>query len=331
MRALAKLRTGPGQVGLRERAEPRPGSGQVLIEVHGAGVCGTDLHIQDGDYPTRAPVTMGHEVTGVVAEVGAEVEPRWRARRVVCETYYKTCQVCAWCRDGRPNLCPERRSIGSHADGGFAPRLVVPVTNLHPVPDWMDEHSAALAEPLACVCHCLLDPPSVQPGDEVVVTGPGPVGLLAAQVARLLGGSVLVCGLAQDTQRLAMASRMGFATTQGSPGARSADVVIECSGSPSGAAVCLETARPGGRFVQIGVFAGAVTVPLHRLVYSELIVTSGFASTPRSWRHAMKLIAGKAVELTPLVSSVMPLDRWEEAFADLRAGSGLKIILDPRR
>jgi len=327
---LAKLASGPGNVGLAERDEREPGPGEVLLRVSGAGVCGTDLHIEADEYPSEPPVTMGHEVSGVVAAVGEGVDSEWLGERVVCETYYSTCGACEWCRDGRPNLCPERRSIGSFVDGGFAAQVVMPVKGVHRIPDWLDEHAAVLAEPLACVCHCLLDPSKVAPGDRVLVTGPGPIGLLAAQVARALGGDVLVVGLPSDEPRLAVANELGLATEAGGPSQTDFDVVIECSGSAGGAATCLESARRGGSYVQIGVFGKPVTVPLDRVFQKELVVTSGFASTPQSWRRALRLIGERRVELLPLVSEVVPLSDWERVFADLRAGRAIKVVFDPR-
>ncbi len=177
-----------------------------MLEVVGAGICGTDLHIVDGEYETVTPVTIGHEVSGVVVGLGDGVEDSWLGARVASETYFSTCGGCEYCRAGRTNLCPERRSIGTHVDGAFAPRVVVPSTNLHRLPDWLDAHAAALIEPLACVCHSVLEPePAVQNGDDVLVTGPGPVGLLAAQVARAAGGNVHVRGTPRDDRRLAAA------------------------------------------------------------------------------------------------------------------------------
>jgi L-iditol 2-dehydrogenase len=302
----------------------------VVVAVSGAGVCGTDLHIEADEYPSDPPVTMGHEVSGVVAELGEGVDSSWLGARVVSETYYSTCGRCEWCRDERPNLCPERRSIGSFADGAFAERLVVPAANLHRIPDWIDEHAAALAEPLACVCHCLLDPPKISSGDRVLVTGPGPIGLLAAQVARAFGGEVLLVGLATDEVRLEAAGVLGFETAQAGGDLAGFDVVIECSGSAGGATTCFDAARRGGRYVQIGVFGKPVTVPLDRVFQKELVVTSGFASTPRSWRRALQLIDERRVELEPLVSEVVPLTAWERVFAGLRAGDGIKIVFDPR-
>lgn len=331
MKALAKLDVGPGHVAVVDRPEPSAGPGQALVEVCAVGVCGTDLHIEAGEYSTDPPVTMGHEVSGVVADVGPGVDEWWKGRRVTTETFYSTCQSCDWCRSGRPNLCPSRRSIGTHVDGGFAAFLVVPAGNLHALPERLDPQAGTLAEPLASVCNCLFDPAAVQPGDRVVVTGPGPIGLLAAQVARVMGGSTLVCGLPQDADRLAVASGLGFEVTDERPDVGAADVVIECSGTAGGAAACLTAARRGGRFVQVGLFGGDVTVPLNQVVYLELAMTSGFASTPRSWTQAMKLISTNAVALSPLVSGDYPLGAWEDAFADLRKGRGLKIVLDTRR
>jgi L-iditol 2-dehydrogenase len=328
---LAKLAEGPGHVALANRPEREPGLGEVLLEVRGAGVCGTDLHIEAGEFPCTPPVTMGHEVSGVVAELGEGVDAAWLGARVVTETYFSTCGTCEWCRAGRPNLCPQRRSIGSFVDGGFAPSVVVPERNLHAVPSWLDEHAAALAEPLACVCHCLLDPPVVSPGDRVLVAGPGPVGLLAAQVARASGGEAVIVGLQTDEQRLEVAGGLGFEVAQVGEEPLENDVVVECSGSAGGARACLEAAARGARYVQVGVFGRDVTVPLDRVFQKELVMTSGFASTPRSWRRAMTLIESRRVALEPLVSEIAPLDEWKRVFDDLRQGRGIKVVFDPRR
>lgn len=329
MIGVTKVRAGPGNVALMERPEREPGPGEVLLEVLGAGICGTDLHIEADEFRSAPPVTMGHEVCGVVAAHGDDVGSEWLGTRVVSETYFSTCQTCAWCRDGRPNLCPERRSIGSFADGAFAPFVVVPVRNLHRVPPWLGDHAATLAEPLACVCHCLCDPAVVAAGDRVLVTGPGPVGLLAAQVARAHGADVTVVGLPSDGTRLDAAGQLGFKTATEAE-RESASVTIECSGAAGGARTALEAAGRGARYVQIGVFGRDVEVPLDQIFQKELVVSSGFASTPRSWRRAMTLIEDRSIELEPLVSDVVPLNAWERVFTDLRAGRGIKVVLDPR-
>jgi L-iditol 2-dehydrogenase len=330
VRGLTKVATGPGNVALTERPEPAASPGHVVLEVVGAGICGTDLHIFDGEYETAVPVTMGHEVSGTVVEVGEGVDPDWLGARVVSETYFSTCGRCQHCLAGRINLCPERRSIGTHVDGAFAPRLHVPVANLHRVPDWLDEHAAALAEPLACVCHALLEPAVVHDGEAVLVTGPGPVGLLAAQVACAEGGRVHIRGTPQDDVRLAAARALGFETSTTDDPAAEADVVVECSGSEAGMAFSLAATRRGGRYVQIGLAGKPVTLPFDLICFRELTITSGFASTPSSWDKALELLERRAIDLEPLLSAVVPLAEWERAFAATRAGEGIKFVLDPR-
>jgi L-iditol 2-dehydrogenase len=328
---LTKLAPGPGNVGLADRPEPSALDGHVVLDVAGAGICGTDLHIADGEYETVTPVTMGHEASGVVSEVGEGVDESWLGARVASETYFSTCGECAFCRAGRPNLCPQRRSIGTHVDGAFAPRLLVPLRNLHRLPDWLDLNPAALCEPLACVCHALLEPePALQTGDDVLVTGPGPVGLLAAQVAQAIGGNVHVRGTPSDERRLAAAAELGLEMSTTDDPSVDADVAIECSGSEAGMAAGLAAARRGGRHVQIGLAGKPVTLPFDLVCFHELRITSGFASTPSSWRKALELVAERRVRLEPLLTEVVPLADWERAFAGTRAGDGIKFVLDPR-
>lgn len=329
MLGVAKLAPGPGNVALAERPEPSARPGRVVLEVTATGICGTDLHIVDDEFPSRPPVTLGHEISGVVASLGEGVDEAWHGARVVSETYFSTCGTCAWCRAGRRNLCPERRSLGSAVDGGFAPRVEVPLENLHRIPDWLDGMAAVLMEPLACCCQSLPEG-VVGDGDEVLVVGPGPVGLLAAQVATAAGGRVHMRGVPRDAARLSLAASLGLATstTEGEPPGEF-DVVVECSGHASGMTFALESARRGARYVQIGLAGKPVSLPFDLVCFKELTVTSGNASTSVSWRRALALVDSRAVALEALVSSAVPLERWDEAFADTRAGSGVKHVLVP--
>jgi L-iditol 2-dehydrogenase len=327
---LAKLAAGEGHVELAERPERPVGAGEVAVAVAAAGVCGTDLHIWLGEYPSVPPVTMGHEVCGIVSELGLGVDEGWRGVRVAVETFASTCGECRHCRAGRLSVCEHRRSIGTHVDGGFAPRLVLPARNLHRVPDALADAAAALSEPLACVCNSLLDPSAVQPGDEVLVIGPGAIGLIAAQVARACGGAVTVRGTERDGARLALAAGLGFAmSVAGRDEAPEADVVVECSGAAPGIGDGLRAARRRGRLVQMGLRGADVTIPYDLICFHELTVTAGFASNPHSWRRAMALLAEGAVELAPLVTEVVPLRDWARAFEASRAGEGVKYVLDP--
>jgi L-iditol 2-dehydrogenase len=327
---LTKVAPGEGHVELTERPERAPGPGEVALDVHAVGVCGTDLHIWLGEYPSVPPVTMGHEVCGTVAELGDGVSGDWLGARVAVETFFSTCGECAYCRAGKLSVCEQRRSIGTHVDGGFAPRLVLPARNLHRVPDALPDQAAALSEPLACVCNSLLDPSRVQVGDDVLVVGPGAIGLIAAQVARACGGHVTVRGTERDEARLALARDLGFATSVAGAEPPAADVVVECSGAGPGIADALRAARRRGHVVQMGLRGADVTIPYDLICFHELTVTAGFASNPLSWRRAMALLGDGAVELAPLVTEVVPLADWDRAFDASRAGAGVKYVLDPR-
>ena len=223
----------------------------------------------------------------------------------------------------------------------FAAFVVVPAARLHRLPTWLDDHAAALMEPLACVCNALFDPPAVQPGDRVLVSGPGPVGLLAAQVARTAGGRVVVVGTAVDRERLEVASRLGFETrtlddatdadalaVEGHE--RRIDVVVECAGVGAAVAAALRWLRPRGTLVQVGLLAGDVAVPFGEIVYRELLVRAGFGSSPASWLRAVRLVEHRAIDLEPLVSAVLPLRAVTTALERFERREGLKTMFDPR-
>ncbi len=332
--ALGKLAPGEGNIGLRQQPVAAPGPDEVIVEVLATGICGTDLHIADDEFPYEPPVTMGHEVTGEVTVLGPGVDPSWMGRRVACETYFSYCERCDHCRAGFPNLCDERRSIGSKVDGGFTRWMRIPVRNLHVLPDGVGVYAGALVEPLACVANCMFDPPVINAGDRVLVIGPGTMGILTAQAARAAGGQVVVAGLAKDRSRLDLAESLDLETLclgdgESESGLRP-DVVFECSGSAAGASFGLDRVTRGGRYVQVGIFGRPVEAPLDQVLYKELVLTSGNASTPTSWRRAIALLERGSVELDPLVSEVVPLSEWERAFAATREGRGMKVVIDPR-
>jgi L-iditol 2-dehydrogenase len=331
VKGVAKLAPGPGHVEYAERPEAVAGPGEVVIALLAAGICGTDLHIEAGEYPSVPPVTMGHELCGLVAELGPRVDSAWGGARVTAETFFSTCGECRWCRAGRPSICPFRKSVGTHVDGAFAPRIRMPVRNLHRVPAALGDRAAAICEPLACVCNSLSDPPSIDGGDEVLVTGPGAIGLLAAQVARVNGGRVHVRGAARDEPRLALARDLGFETsTTDQPYSGDApDVVVECAGAERAIATALEVVARGGTIVQMGLRGAPVTVPFDEICFKELRVRSGFASTPTSWRRAMQLLADGAIQLEPLISGAHELADFGAAFARSRAAQGVKLVLVP--
>ncbi len=341
MLAARRLTADATELSVVEVPTPEPGPGQARIAVTGAGLCGTDLHILHGDYSSRPPVTLGHEIAGVVDAVGDGVDRAWLGALVAPETAFSTCGLCRWCRIGRPMLCAERLSVGSGVDGGFAAHVIVPARLLHRLPAWLDDHAAALMEPLACVCNAILDPGVVQAGDSVLVSGAGPVGILAAQVARACGGIVTLTGMDADAERLALAGELGIeGVSVQDTGAREAlaargaareiDVVIECAGVEAAARSGLEWVRPGGRYVQMGLLSGNVSIPFGLVVTREIEIRATFGSSPTGWMRAVDLVTQRAVDLAPLVSTVLPLSGWREAIERLETRRGLKTILDPR-
>lgn len=305
--------------------------GHVRVAVAASGVCGTDLHIRDGSYNSFPPVVLGHEVSGVVVELGDGVDSAWLDAAVAAETFFSVDGTCDRCREGRPNLCANRRSIGSGAGGGFTASLVVPAINLHRLPASLETVYGALCEPLACVCQSLLDPARVQPGDRVVVTGPGPVGLLAAQVARVMGGTVTVLGTARDTARLDAAAALGIGIgyVEDLNLTPRFDVAVECSGAGPAMAMNFELLRPGGRYVQMGQTDTSVSLRFALVSFKELEISGGFASTPRSWNRALELLETEAVDVRSLVTEIAPLSEWERVFSATANSEGLKYLLRP--
>ena len=331
MQALRKTGPAPEDIVLQDVPRPEAGPGQVVVDVAAAGLCGTDLHILEGSYSSRPPVTLGHEVSGTIASVGEGVDPARIGEKVALETFFSVCGECRGCRAGSPNRCESRVSIGSGTDGGFAEQIVIPAKNARRLPEHVAVDVGALSEPLACVCRSLFQPaPAVRAADRVLVIGPGAMGLLAAQVARVSGGVVTVLGTPADAERLDVASELGFETATG-PGqlADEFDVVLECSGSAGGMAEGITRVTRGGRYVQIGQRGDAVPVHLALVSFHELVITGGFASTPDSWDHAMRLLEQRLVDLEPLVSRTYPLDQWQAAFDAVRASEGVKQLLSP--
>ena len=341
MQSVAKLARGEGNVGLRETDEPQPGPGQVLIAVRAAGICGTDLHIYHDEYPTQPPVTLGHELAGDVAAIGEGVTRVAPGDRITTETYFHLCGTCRFCRSGKPNLCPERRSIGSGVDGGFARYVVVPERNVHRLPDGLAFSEAALTEPLACVVHGALELPKVTAGDVAVVSGPGAIGLLTLQVARASGAAVIVLGTAVDHRRLELACELGAtaaidittedasATVQGLTGGWGADIVFECSGAGPAALGLRQHVRRGGQYAQIGLFGKPVAWDLDQVCMKELSVTGSNATVPSAWRTALRLLGEGQVRTAPLITSTYPLAGWADAFSTFEKREGVKLLLDP--
>ena len=343
MKALMKVAEGVGHLEICDIAEPIPSPTEVKIKVDSAGICGTDLHIYQDEFKVRPPVVLGHEISGSIVEVGEAVPEKFKiGLRVTTETYYQTCGTCMYCRQGHRNLCLNRLSIGSGVNGGFTQYLVVPATNVHPLPDNVDFESGALTEPLACVVHGVLSSRSITAGDVAVIAGPGAIGLLTLQVVKTAGATVVMLGTDADKNRLKLAAELGADYTinvqQQSPEqliqaitqeGLGADVVYECSGAGAAAQQLLKLVKRKGRYVQIGLFGKPVAWDLDQVCYKELIVTGSNASVPWAWDKALKLMADGHVKTTPLITDRYPITEWERAFESFNAKQGGKTLFKP--
>ena len=343
MKAIVKYASEPGNMEIREVEEPRPAAGQVKIKVVAAGICGSDLHIYDSDIaiPVKPPVTVGHEFSGVVAELGDGVEGFKVGDRVVSETAFAYCGKCEACREGYYNLCPDRKTLGYWYNGIFTNYTVVPEGRVHKIPDNVDDISAALTEPLACVCHAVFDLTKISPTDLVLISGPGPIGLMTMQVVRAHGARVLVSGTDVDEERLALARKLGAEYTinvqresladrvSELTNGKGVDVVMECSGSKAGINSALHVIKRRGYFTQIGMGAAEIPFYVEALNYREPHVTGSLGSRKANWEQALQLLSRGKVLVDEIANVRMPMEQWEKAFDMFRKKEGGKFILMP--
>src|SRR5215211_3042938 len=201
MTGLVQYELRPKAVELRELPVPEIGEGDVLLRVGAVSVCGSDIHQYHNkqSWPVRVPVVLGHEFGGQVARIGKRVRGFKEGDRVVSETAASICGQCLYCRTGAYNLCPHRSGFGYGTHGAMAEYVRVPERTLHHIPDSLPFEKAALTEPCCVGYNAVVEKSKVKPGDTVVVMGPGPIGLLCAEMARLAGaGNLIVAGMASD-------------------------------------------------------------------------------------------------------------------------------------
>lgn len=334
-----------GTIRVEERPRPEPGPEELLVEVRSVGVCGSDTHYfahgRIGSYVVREPLVLGHEAAGVVVAVGPGVDPSRVGERVSIEPGVP-CRSCAQCLAGRYNLCPD---IVFHAtppvDGSLSELIAHHHAFAHPVPDEVGTDEAALAEPLSVgLWACRRG--EVGLGSRVLVTGAGPVGILAAYAARAAGAtSVTVVDV--NPQRLAVAAGMGFATADVSArpldeafaGRARPDVLLECSGHPGSTLAGLRLLAPAGRAVLVGMGSEELAVPVSLVQEHELLVTGVFRYA-NTWPTALALLAADARSgggaLSALVTHHFSLDQTAEALTTAqRDPSAMKSMIHPHR
>lgn len=339
MKALIKPDAGPG-LELAEVPVPRPGPGEILVKVFAGGICGTDLHIYAWDQWARSrivpPRVIGHEFCGTVAQIGPDVTGVATGDFISGEGHI-ACGRCHACRTGMSHVCERLAVIGIDRDGAFAEYVVMPASNAWKIDPSIPRDVAAIMDPLGNAVHAALETPLV--ARRVAIIGCGPIGLMAIAICHL-AGAVFVAATDISEARLALARRMGAdlvidARSQGvAPRIREAtdgegvDVVLEMSGSERGLADGLAALRNGGWVSVLGLPSANVSVDLANGVIFKGAHLAGVFGRKiwHTWEQGTALLHN-GLDVTPVITHRLPLERFEEAFDLLRTGAAGKVIL----
>jgi len=311
------IQTGPESVEIQEGERPTPGSGEVLVKVHSAGLCGSDAHAYEyrGGYEwIKIPRVMGHEYSGEVESVGEDVQEFEPGDHVVEEPIHH-CGECFQCKNGQVNICQNFSITGMHRDGAYADYIVVDSECLHAVPDGVPLRDAAITEPTSIATRAVLTRSSLTPGDNVLVEGPGPIGALVALIADSINTNVLVSGLDQDaSSRLPQLEGLGIETVNIEEADIETeamdrtddigfDVVFDTSGHHSGVEIGADVVRKGGEIVVVGLPGQPSNVPMTPLVRGEIDVISSYGSTWTNFEQALRLMENGTIDAGSLIDT----------------------------
>lgn len=320
---------------VQERPDPEPSPLQAIVRVEAVGVCGSDTAYYKvgriGDYIVGGPIVLGHEVAGQVTKIGSAVTNVAVGDRVAIEPG-TPCRNCRECMAGRYHLCPDLVFLATPPyDGALMEQMAIDARNLYPLPDGMSYEEGALLEPLSVgLWGC--QRAGLQAGDDVLVTGAGPVGLLAAASARVLGASsVTVTDLSEF--RLDLARKMGFtAQNSDTPDEETYDVLLECSGAPGVLGESLRRLRPAGRAAMIGMSKEpAISLPLAQLNVNELTI-SLVNRYNHTWPLAISLVSSGRIDVKPLVTHHFSLAESADALTlASRVKDSVKAVVHPQR
>ena len=319
---------------------PRPGLHDVLIRVHKTSVCGTDVHIYDWDEWAQetipVPMVVGHEFTGEIIRLGGDVEGLFVGERVSGEGHI-TCGHCRNCRGGRRNFCHNHKGVGVTRPGAFAEYIALPAENVFPVPDHITSDVAAVLDPLGNATHTTLFYDLV--GEDVLITGAGPIGVMSAAIARHIGarfvvvtdvnpyrlnlaagmGADRVVNIAQETLEPVMAD---LGMTEGF------DIGLEMSGSSAAFNQMLDVMNHGGRIAVLGIPPGDVTLDLNDVIFKGLNIQGIYGRRIFETWYKMAAMLQSGLVVDPVVTHHSGVDDFEEAFAVMRTGECGKVILD---
>jgi (R,R)-butanediol dehydrogenase/meso-butanediol dehydrogenase/diacetyl reductase len=332
----AAIYEGNKTFGLGEGQAIAPGPGEVRIKVAYCGICGTDLHIYQGHMDGRVgiPQVIGHEMSGEIVELGEGVTG-WQVGDLLTVRPLAPCGTCPACEAGHSHICLNLNFIGIDTPGAFQGSWTVPAYSLHRLPEGVPLDKAAMIEPVAVACHDVRLG-EVQAGEQVVVIGGGPIGMLNALAARHLGAQVLISEV--NPFRVDLARELGLdavnprevdlkALVEERTGGAGADVVMEVSGSQAGASVMTELVRTRGRIVIVAIFAFKPEVDLKGLLWREIKMVGVRVYEPQDFEQAIQLVADEVLPLDALITARYPLSGLQTAFEQIESGAEVMKIL----
>jgi len=330
-----------GNLFVRDVEKPRAGPDDLLVRVEACGVCGTDRHLLLGEFPSSPPVTIGHEFSGIIEAIGADVAGFRIGDRITGDPNI-SCGRCPQCMAGRVNLCRNLQAIGIHRDGGFAEYVIVPQKQAFSIPLDLDPMHGAFCEPLACCLHGV-DMAEIRTGSSVVVLGGGVIGLLVVQLARLAGATTVILSTRQESKRR-LAEELG-ATASVDPSSSDiieeitgpgglvpggVDVVIECAGVAETVEQTTRLAKAGGTVVILGVMPQGAKVRIEPfdILFRELRVLGSFIN-PFVHRRAADLVASGAINVEKLISRRVSLDEAPDVVRNPARAGEVKVLVVP--
>lgn len=310
-----------------ERTQPqRPAKGEVAIRVAYCGICGTDMHVFHGNMDARVGLnrTVGHEMSGWVAEVGEGVTQVCIGQKVVVRPL-DHCGACPACAAGHKHICHKLKFLGLDTDGAMQQIWTVPAHTLHVLPDDMRMDHAALIEPVAVACHDVRLS-GLKPGEDVVVIGGGPIGILVAMVARDAGGNVVISEV--NPHRLTIAQKLGFETVnpaesdlaasiQERTGGKGAEVVFEVSGTQPGVDAMTAVAATKARIVMVAIHATKPQIDLFQFFWRELQLIGARVYEGEDYEKAIAIVASGGVDADTIITDISPLAEIQAAFESL--------------
>lgn len=339
MKALLKLKREPG-IWMDEVAVPEYGVNDVLIKIHKTAICGTDIHIYNWDEWAQAtipvPMTVGHEFYGEIAAVGEEVKGLTAGQRVSGEGHI-TCGYCRNCRAGKRHLCRNTVGVGVNRPGCFAEYLSIPASNVIVLPDDITGDQAAILDPLGNATHCALAFDMV--GEDVLITGAGPIGIMAVAIAKHVGARHVVISDVNE-YRLDLARKMGATRAVNATRERLADVVtelgmlegfdigLEMSGNPAAFNDMLGVMNHGGHVAILGIPPEKTAIDWNQIIFKGLVLKGIYGREMYETWYKMIAMLQSGLNLSPVKTHHYNVDEYQEAFAVMASGQSGKVILN---